>query len=141
MNVCVDASLVLKWLVPEEGSEKALQLYRKWRKEDVGLIAPGLIEYEIGTTLRQKVVRGLLKSEDLFPVFEFYRKMDLLLFHLTDLVSQAVAAASALEQPTVYDASYLLIARQQKVDFITADERFYRASHPIFSFVKLYNTL
>jgi predicted nucleic acid-binding protein len=141
VNVCVDASLVLKWLVPEEGSEEALSLYRVWRKNDIGLVAPGLIDYEVGTALRQKVVRGLLRSEDLYPVFDFYKRLDLMIFHLTDLVSQAVAAAAALEQPTIYDVSYLLIAKQQGIDFVTADERFFKAAHQLFSQVHYYKDL
>lgn len=141
MNICVDASLVVKWLVPEEGSEEALKLYQKWRKDDVGLIAPGLIDYEVGTVLRQKFLRGFIGAEDLFPIFDFYKRLDLFTFHVTDFVSQAVAVAATLGQPTVYDVSYLLIAKQQKVDFVTADERFYKAAHPLFPFVKRYRDL
>lgn len=138
MSICVDASLVVKLLVPEEGSPEVLSLYQKWLKEEELLIAPGLIDYEVGTTLRQKVVRGLLRSEDLFPVFDFYKRMNLLLFHLTDFVSQAVPAAAALDQPTVYDIAYLLTAKQQQATFVTADRRFYEKTKPLYSFVQYY---
>ena len=112
--ICVDASLVVKWLAPEEGSEKAHALYRDWFKKGKRLIAPSLIDYEVGTALRQKVLRGLLRADDLFSVFAVYQQMNLLLFHLTNLLEQAVAAAASLDQPTVYDIAYLLTARQQE---------------------------
>ncbi len=141
MNVCVDASLVVKWLVPEEGSEQALRLYKKWCNEDMGFMAPALLEYEIGSVLRQKIVRGLLQSEDLFPIFDFYGRLNILMIHVVNLMPQAVAAAASLNQSAIYDTSYLLTARQQNIDFVTADKRFYKAAHGIFSFVKFYQDL
>src|SRR3989338_6943876 len=135
MRVCVDASLVIKWLIPEEGSSEALSLLKVWQKDNSLLLAPSLLDYEVGTVLRQKIIRGFLSSDDLFPALDFYKRLDLLLFHLTDLVSQSVAAAATLKQPTIYDIAYLLIAKQQKVDYVTADEKFYNAAHPLFSFV------
>lgn len=141
MTICVDASLVMKWLVPEDGSEEALRLYRSWIKKDASLVAPSLLDYEIGTALRQKVVRGLLRSDDLFPILEYYKRLNILLLHLIDLVSQAVSAAAALEQPTIYDVAYLLTAKQQKADYVTADEKFSRQAKPVFPFVKYFREL
>jgi predicted nucleic acid-binding protein len=57
---------------------------------------------------------------------------------LTDLVSLALPAAASLEQATIYDVSYMLVARQQECDYITADKRFYKKAHQTFSFVKYY---
>lgn len=141
MKVCVDASLVVKWLVPEEGSDEALSLHRTWVKKDVALVAPSLLDYEVGTVLRQKVVRGALRSEDLFPVIDYYRRLNILLLHVTDFVSQAVAIAAFLQQASVYDVAYLLTARQQKSDYVTADERFVRRASPLYPIVKFYREL
>ena len=141
MTVCVDASLVIKWLIPEEGTDQALLLYERWRNENRLLIAPSLIDYEIGSTLRKKVLRGAIKTEDLFAAFDFYKRSGLLLFHLTELVEQAVSAAAALDQPTIYDIAYLLTAKQQKADYVTADKRFYEKAHSLFSFVRFYEDL
>lgn len=138
MNVCVDASLVVKWLIEEEGSKEALHLYEKWRKKDVKFISPHLLEYEIGTVLRQKVLRRLLQPEDLFLVFDYYKKLEITLFPLASSMSEAVTVAAFLEQSSIYDVSYLLIAKQQGIEFVTADERFYKAAHGAFSFVKFY---
>lgn len=141
MTICVDASLVLKWLLPEEGSVEALQLLEQWRIKEEVLIAPSLIDYEVGSALRQKVVRKKVRAEDLFPVLSFYKDSGLLLFHLADLVDQAVAAAASFEEPTIYDVAYLLTAKQQRADYVTADLRFCRKVQPIYSFVKYYRDL
>lgn len=141
MTICVDASLVIKWLLNEEGSDTAIELLDRWKKEGNQLIAPGLIDYEIGSVLRKKILRGLLQPEDLLPLFDLYKQMDLLLFHLSDLVSQSVPLAGLLNQPTIYDVAYLLIAKQQDADFITADEKFCRRAQTLYPFVKYYRDL
>ncbi|MBF0104303.1 MAG: type II toxin-antitoxin system VapC family toxin [Deltaproteobacteria bacterium] len=137
-KICVDASLVIKWLVKEEGSPEALKLLQKFRNCNTLLIAPSILDYEIGSVLRQKIIRGLLDHASLYPIIDFYGRLDLQLFHVTDLVLQSVSIAEALQQPTIYDVSYLLIAKQQKTDFVTADKRFYKAASPLFPMVRYY---
>lgn len=139
--ICVDASLVVKWLVPEEGSDAAMALFHVWRKNREILIAPSLIDYEVGTVLRQKVLRGLLRTDDLFPIVELYQKIGLQCYHLANFVSQAVPAAASLEQPTVYDVAYLLTAKQHDAIYVTADQRFHKAAARIYPFVKFYRAL
>lgn len=136
--ICVDASLVLKWLLPEEGSREALQLLERWRRQEEVIVAPSLLDYEVGSVLRQKVIRKQVLPEDLFPVLNFYKESGLFLYHLTDLVDQAVAAAASLDEPTIYDVAYLLTAKQQKADYVTADLRFFRKVQPLYSFVKYF---
>lgn len=139
--LCVDASWVIKCLVPEEGSELALKLYQQWRKQSVQLISPYLLEYEIGSVLRQKILRKLLLSEDLFLINDLYKRMEIQLLHTKDLILESVSIATSLEQASTYDTSYLLLAKAHHVDFITADLRFCKAASPLFSFVKFYKDL
>ena len=141
MKLCVDASLVLKWLVSEEGSECALALLKKYQKKDCLFIAPSLLDYEIGSILRQKILRGFLSVDDLFPIYDFYHRLGLVLLHPTPLVDQTVSLAGTLSQSTIYDTSYLLLAKQQGVDFVTADKKFYQAARGLFPFVKFYEDL
>lgn len=141
VTVCVDASLVVKWLLPEEGSQEALSLYEDWKKKGVALIAPSLIDYEVANAIRQKVRRGLLRPERLYSVIDFYGRTGLLLFHLTGLVDQAVSLSASLDQATVYDVAYLLTAKQQGADFVTADEAFCRQVQPLYSFVQYFRDL
>jgi predicted nucleic acid-binding protein len=43
-EVCVDASLAIKVVVPETGSDKADALFPRWAGEEVQLIAPVFFE-------------------------------------------------------------------------------------------------
>ncbi len=51
--VCVDASLVVKWLVDEPDSHRALALLEEWIVQGTRLIAPSLLDYEVGSVLRK----------------------------------------------------------------------------------------
>lgn len=137
-KICVDASLVVKWLVEEEGCEEALTLLERWNKESVLFVAPSLLDYEIGTVLRQKVLRGFLRSQDIYPAIELYEQLGIQLFHITKLVFKSLAVAETLSQPSIYDVSYLLTAQQQQAELYTADKRFYNAAKPLFEQVKYY---
>jgi len=54
-EVCVDASLAIKVVVPEAGSDKADALFDQWAGEEIQLIAPVFFEVETDSILRQKV--------------------------------------------------------------------------------------
>jgi len=54
-EVCVDASLAIKVVVPEAGSDKADALFDQWASEETQLIAPVFFEVETDSILRQKV--------------------------------------------------------------------------------------
>ena len=54
-EVCVDASLAIKVVVPEAGSDKADALFNQWASNETQLIAPVFFEVETDSILRQKV--------------------------------------------------------------------------------------
>ena len=54
-EVCVDASLAIKVVVPEAGSDKADALFDQWAREEIQLIAPVFFEVETDRILREKV--------------------------------------------------------------------------------------
>jgi len=54
-EVCVDASLAIKVVVPEAGSDKADALFDQWANDETQLIAPAFFEVETDSILRQKV--------------------------------------------------------------------------------------
>lgn len=134
-KICVDASVVIKWLIHEADSDIALKLLSNIEKNRTTCYAPSLLDYEVGTTLRHKVQRGLIQDKDMFTALEFYKNLPLLLLHITDLCSKSIPIALALSQPTIYDIGYLLVAEQQKTDLVTADQKFMQAAKSVFPYV------
>jgi predicted nucleic acid-binding protein len=68
----IDASVAIKWLLPEEGRDLALGLQNEYQEGAIDLIAPELIVSEIGNVLWRRMRRGELTSESavcFLPVF------------------------------------------------------------------------
>jgi predicted nucleic acid-binding protein len=52
-----DASLAVKWLVPEDDSPRALSLLVEWMQRGEQMVAPHLLPLEVTNSLRQKMRR------------------------------------------------------------------------------------
>lgn len=62
--VCVDASLALKLVLLEDDSDRAEALWANWITQDITVIAPYLLAYEVSSVIRNKIYCGKITSED-----------------------------------------------------------------------------
>lgn len=124
----VDASVVIKWFVPEIHSEAA----RRWLDVSHDYIAPDLLFPEVGNVVWKKVRRKELEETE-------GRQ---LVMDLAQVAVETVATRSLLQDGlalaltagiTVYDAMYLTLAVRLETEVITGDERFADkiAEHPV----------
>lgn len=112
----VDASVAVKLLAPEDGSEisKAILISQN-------VIAPDLLLAEVSNAMWSKVRRGILAAPntrlDQLPLFiaEFIPSVE--------LMDDALRLAIELGHP-VYDCFYLALAIARDVPLVTADARF-----------------
>lgn len=115
----VDASVAIKWLVSEAGSDIARRLHRHQ------LAAPELLGPECANILWKKVRLGLLTDEDAALAAAALERMPVALHSTRPLIRQATALSVALGHPA-YDCFYLSLAVVLDCEFITADERLLR---------------
>ena len=126
-EVCVDASLAIKVVVPEAGSDKADALFDQWAGEEIQLIAPVFFEVETDSILRQKVsLRRELTVDQAQLAFASLRALPIKTKHSAEQRERAWEIASEFQFPTVYDATYLALAELSKCDFWTADEKLFK---------------
>lgn len=64
MNLVVDTSVAMKWLIDEPGSDAAYKL----RGHD--LVAPALLRIEAANVLRTLAAKGALQAEDADALFD-----------------------------------------------------------------------
>lgn len=126
-HVVVDASLAVKWLIKEEGTDKALAILRAWHEEEVTLVAPHLLPFEVANALHRKVFRGQLSVGDSIRLITQLIGSRLELHQVAGLHARALELASELQQGAVYDAHYLALAEEFSCELWTADQRFHRA--------------
>lgn len=119
----VDASVAVKWLVSEDGSDAAEAL------RGVDLHAPTLLPVEVGNVLRTLARRGDLTDDGARSAFDLLLAAPLRL-HDPDpaLMRGALDLALGLGHP-IYDCLYLALAIDLGAPLVTADGRFHRAAN------------
>jgi len=136
-EVCVDASLAVKWVVKESYDEEALALLEKWRIGKVELIAPAFFEVEVDSIIRKKVaVRKTLTESEGDAAFELLRHLPIKIQSLPNQRQRAWELAKELAQSTIYDTTYLALAELSGCEFWTADKRLYNSVKNKLHFVK-----
>lgn len=124
----VDASLVVKWFVPEVHSAAA----RRWVDASHDYIAPDLVFPEVGNAVWKKIRRGELSEDEGQRLVSDISAIGVEAVSMRALLPDAHALAVATGI-TVYDATYLTLAVRLETQVITGDDRFARkiAEHPL----------
>ena len=119
-TLVVDASVAVKWVVQEEGSDQAVRLIDGPR-----LIAPDLLVPECANILWKKARRGELTREEAMAAAGLLVRADVELVPTRALMASALRLALDLDH-AAYDCTYLALALERDVRFVTADVRFAR---------------
>ncbi len=116
--VVVDASVVVKWYVPERDHEAARAVRDAYLDGVVDLLAPSLLPFEVVNALRyadlfddEQLEGAAATLPDYGIEFVPFRRLD------------AVPAAATTADTSVYDAAYLALAAARDCRLYTADER------------------
>ena len=118
-KLVVDASVAVKWYVPEGDSAKASALLGRGER----LLAPDLLTAEMGNILWKKVRRGELTTDEAEAIVDaFLSTSPLTLYPSHRLLRGAFDIATAFQR-SVYDALYLALAVAEHCRLLTADER------------------
>lgn len=117
--VVVDASIAVKWIIDEDGTEAALALRHR------PLAAPDLLTAECANVLWKKVRRGELSLEEAAFAARLLARADLDLMPMRRFLEPAIRIAVALGHPA-YGCVYLAMAEAEDLSFVTADDRLLR---------------
>lgn len=134
--VCVDASLIVRTLVPGPFSQEAEALLATWQQTDTPLIAPALLAFEVTTTLRRMVYLKTLLPERGEAAFAAFLRIPVRLSHRKGIFPLAWQLAKQFNRSRAYDTAYLALAQLNRCDFWTADEKLYNTVHQQLPWVK-----
>ena len=123
----VDASVAVKWFVPEVGHERAAGLLNGVREGNLELSAPDLMVLEFGSAMASKVGAGLLSVNEATERLFGLTVMPVTLSSAVPLAPMAleIAAQSGI---TFYDSVYVAAARRTRASLITADMELVRCA-------------
>jgi predicted nucleic acid-binding protein len=116
-DLVVDASVAVKWLVPEPDSAMAIALIRQYR-----LIAPDLLLLECVNTFWKKVRRKELTLEEALISAQGIEQANIELVAARGQAETITRLATALDRPA-YDCAYIAVALTRRCQLATADRR------------------
>lgn len=120
-RLVVDASVAVKWLIPQESSVAAVELY----SHDVH--APTLLRIEVGNVLRTLSTRGTLTDGQAREAFDLLLDAPITWDEPDpELLRTSLDIAMTLNHP-IYDCVYLALAIRLGSTLVTADRRFHGA--------------
>jgi predicted nucleic acid-binding protein len=112
----IDASVAVKWVVFEEGSEQALRLLSG------ELAAPTIWLAEAANALRTKCARGQISEDEASEFAQDLADAPVATLDLKDLLPMAMRMALDLDH-AIYDCFYLAAALRRDTKLVTADRR------------------
>jgi predicted nucleic acid-binding protein len=118
----LDASVVLKWFVPEVHSDAARRLLDAPHQ----YLAPDLLFPEVGNAIWKKARRGELTAKDAQRLVADFSRVAVDAIATRGLVADAYALAAATGR-SVYDSTYVALAVRLETQLITADDRLEKA--------------
>ena len=122
MTFLVDASVAIKWFVPETLHIEALSLLDGAEQ----LQAPDLLVVEVANIAWKKAIKGEISDEEARRIVTAIPRFFHVIHPSSDYAERALEIARSLRHP-VYDCFYLACAEEAGTPLITADERLCRA--------------
>lgn len=126
--IVVDASIALKWVLPEPDSSVAVALLDQWLTNNVRVIAPSWFAGEVANILYRRARRGTFTIEDAHRALTGVLNVVECMPELPAEAHRATDVANATARAATYDAMYLAIAIAMNSEYWTADEIFYNAT-------------
>jgi predicted nucleic acid-binding protein len=132
MRYVLDASVALKWELPEPDSDKANRLRDDFRNQVHELIAPDSFVLEVAHGLAKAERQGRIPDAEVLWLDAMTTCPDLhpfqpLMLHAVEIARQA--------RISVYDCLYIALAEREKCQLVTADDRLVRSLQPTFPFI------
>lgn len=118
----IDASVGIKWFVPEVHEQAALGIYRSTYE----FIAPDLIYAEIGNILWKKWRRGEISDKVAIGILRDFKDIEFLVYQSLDLAEETLNIAKTYNL-SFYDSLYVSVAVKTDTALITADQKLFQS--------------
>lgn len=131
-QIVVDTSIVIKWFLPEKGSDKASKLKDEHVRKKIKICSCDLLLYEFVSAFKNYSKMKLSEKDFDFAV-ETFHSLKLNIYPLSYMDLTELFILSKKLDLTIYDCSYVLLAKKVRTSLYTADKKLFLASKTIAS--------
>lgn len=121
-STVIDASVVAKWLLPDEEDLTADAVKEDFAKRIIAISVPAFIFYEINNLLKSAVLSGRINAKDATRLYGNFLDFEFSVYWSRQLLKAALEKALEFNISS-YDASYVALAEYLQVPFYTADAK------------------
>jgi predicted nucleic acid-binding protein len=121
-NIIVDTSVLVKWFLPDEEDETAMQIKQAFTLKTLTISIPYLTYYEIGNVLRTAVKRDRINKETANKLYQAFFALKFIPYATRDLFTTALSQSMELDI-SLYDATYVALSEYLQVPLVTADQK------------------
>jgi predicted nucleic acid-binding protein len=133
MQKVFDASVVIKWFINEEGSDKALIYLQDYRDKRFSIIIPTLLYYELGNILLAKKAT----EDEVSKIMVSLLALSLVNIDIGHDAFRKVFENAQEYKITYYDSSYITLMQKYDCQLVTADKKLYEKIKNKFARIKL----
>ena len=116
----IDASFTLSYFLPDEESALADKLFGKYACKEVYFMSTALFPFEVLNSLKVNILRRRISHD--FGLNLAHQFLDYLI-PIEEIDFLKTFEIAVEENLTVYDASYVALARKKKCQLLTLDQR------------------
>ena len=127
MPVCLDASVLIRWLVPQQSDPEVYELVDGWIEGGHEPIGPALLYSEVISVLRLQAHKGVLDAQDVDRIVWLFLRLGIRRIDNVTLYRRAFELATRFGHARAYDAHYMAAAEQEACDLWTADRPLYES--------------
>lgn len=122
MKYVLDASVALKWILPEADSDEAIRLQEGFENNIHDLLAPDTFPVEVAHALTRAERRGIIEASEALRRFQLIARTLPLLHPYLPLLPHAIEVSSQ-RRIGVYDCLYVVLAEHEQCKVVSADQR------------------
>jgi len=115
----IDASFVLAYLLGED-NEKVTDVFRRYFHDEIELLAPNLLYYEVGNGLRTAVLRKKISPKIARMLYQTFLDFEI---KTEEFDFNQVLELAMRKKISFYDSSYVVLAKSLSLPFLSLDKR------------------
>ncbi len=126
LSLVLDTSVAVKWYLPEDLHDEAIELLRRAEAGDADLLAPGTVQPEFFNALWWQHRREDLPLDRVRDLWKQFALDPVVLYAPEELIPRA-AEIALQTRVIIYDALFLALAENSETVVVTADGKLIKA--------------